>query len=219
MNIKLEIGKEVIDYLKKDNIPMNVAGSVLMVLMALYHDNYSFLDYFDDKNREKQVMLLYQTLYRKGYIDEAQGEELEEALYKLTKKGENFIRYAESSAIMVEAPKSEDEIESWIDEFINIFPEHIRGQRNLRGDKDSCISRMKWFLKKYKYDKNHILAATQEYVNSQAASQDGHKFTVTSDYFIKKGTGTDMTSRLAQACEAYDPNNLTPTQDYLRDSI
>lgn len=219
MNIRLEIGKEVIDYLKKDNIPMNLAGSVLMILMALYHDNYTFLDYLDDKNKEKQVMLLYQMLYRKGYIDETQEEELEEALYKLTKKGENFIRYAESSSMIIDASKEMGSVEMWIDDYINLFPEHIRGQRNLRGDRESCISRMTWFLKKHKYGREDILAATEEYINSQAASEDGHKYTVTSDYFIKKGVGVDMTSRLAQACETYDPTNLTPKQDLFRDSI
>jgi len=219
MNIRIEIGQNVLDYLKKDNIPMHVAGSVLMILMALYHDNYAFLDQLDDKNREKQVMLLYQMLYRKGYIEETNGEELEEALYKLTRKGEDFIRYAESTSIIVENIK-EDDLEEWIDEYINIFPEPIRGQRNLRGDRDSCISRMRWFMKKYKqYDKDHILAATEEYINSQAVSQDGHKFTTTSDYFIKKGVGVDMTSRLAQACLEYDPQNTTQKQDYLRDII
>jgi len=219
MNIRLEIGQNVIDYLKKENIPMNLAGSVLMILMALYHDNYTFLDYLDDRNKEKQVMLLYQMLLRKGYIQETNEEELEEALYKLTEKGENFIRYAESSSMIVEKPNTEGELEGWIDDFINLFPEPIRGQRNLRGDRTSCISRMKWFLKKYNYNKDHILAATEEYINSQAASQDGHKYTQTSDYFIKKGVGVDMTSRLAQACETFDPTNLTPKQDYMRDTI
>ena len=218
MNIKLEIGKEVIENLKADHIPMNLAGSVLMILMALYHDNYTFLEQLDDKNKEKQIMLLYQMLYRKGYIDETQEEDMEQALYKLTEKGENFIRYAESVSMSInDTPKVD--VEYWIDEYINLFPENIKGQRNLRGDRASCLIRMQWFLKKYKYDSAHILAATEEYINSQAASNDGHKYTITSDYFIKKGAGTDMTSRLAQACEAYDPENLTPKQDYLRDTI
>jgi len=217
MNIKLEIGESVIQYLKKDNIPMNLAGSVLMILMALYHDNYAFLEQLDDRNKEKQVMLLYQMLYRKGYIEETNEEELAEALYKLTEKGELFIKYAESTSMIIESPPSE--ISTWIDDYIALFPEHTRGQRNLRGDRDSCEARMKWFMKKYKYDVNHILAATEEYINSQAASEDGHRYTVTSDYFIKKGTGVDMTSRLAQACEEYDPNSLTPKQDLSRDTI
>lgn len=217
MNIKLQIGEDIIDYLKNDNVPMHTAGSVIAILMALYHDNYKFLNYFDDSNREKQIMLLYQMLLRKGYIEETQEEELEEALYKLTKKGENFIKYAEMTAMTIDI--KEDPLETWIDEYINIFPEPVRGQRNLRGDRNSCLIRMRWFLSKYKYSKDHILAATEEYINSQAASQDGHKYTVTSDYFIKKGSGTDLTSRLAQACESYDPNNITIKQDYSRDTI
>ena len=218
MKIRLEIDKSVLEYLKKDNIPMNLAGSILMILMALYHDNYAFLEDLDDSSKEKQVMLLYQMLYRKEYIEETQGEEMEEALYKLTKKGENFIRYAESTSLIIENTDNED-INIWIKDYNNLFPEPIRGQRNLRGNEDSCISRMKWFLKKYKYSKEHILAATEEYINSQAISDDGHKYTVTSDYFIKKGTGMDVTSRLAQACETYDPNNLTQKQDYSRDTM
>ena len=218
MNIKLDVSTGVLENLKKDNIPMNLAGSVLLILMALYHDNYNFLEYLDDKDKEKQIMLLYLMLIRKGYIQETTIDEISEALYKLTEKGESFIKYAEATSLIVQNT-DEDEIEKWIKEYNSLFPEPIKGQRNLRGEENSCVGRMKRFLKKYKYDKEHILAATEEYINSQAASNDGHKYTVTSDYFIKKGVGVDCTSRLAQACEAYDPNNLTPKQDYLRDSI
>lgn len=218
MNIKLDVSKGVIDNLKTDNIPMNLAGSVLIILMALYHDNYQFLEYLDDKDKEKQIMLLYLMLLRKGYIQETTINEMDEALYKLTQKGENFIKYAEATSLIIQNTDEQD-VEQWITDYNNLFPEYIRGQRNLRGDINSCTIRMKWFLKKYKYTKEHILAATEEYINSQAASNDGHKYTITSDYFIKKGTGVDCTSRLAQACEDYDPNNLTPQQDYLRDSI
>jgi len=218
MNIKLDVSEEVLNNLKADNIPMNLAGSVLLILMALYHDNYRFLEYLDDRDKEKQIMLLYVMLLRKGYIRESTVDELEEQLYKLTPKGEEFIRYAAATSLIVEST-DENDINEWIKDYNNLFPEPIRGQRNLRGDEGSCIGRMKWFLKKYNYTKEHILAATEEYVNSQAASNDGHKFTVTSDYFIKKGAGIDCISRLAQACEAYDPNNTTPTQDYTRDSI
>ena len=218
MNIKLDVSKEVLNNLKTDNIPMNLAGSVLLILMALYHDNYSFLEYLDDKDKEKQVMLMYLMLLRKGYIQETTVNELEEALYKLTQKGESFIKYAEATSLVVENT-DESDVEQWIKDYNNLFPEPVKGQRNLRGDEGSCMKRMEWFLKKYKYTKEHILAATEEYINSQAASSDGHKYTVTSDYFIKKGTGTEMTSRLAQACESYDPNDLTPKQDLLRDTI
>jgi hypothetical protein len=218
MNIKLDVSKEVLNNLKADNIPMNLAGSVLLILMALYHDNYSFLEYLDDKDKEKQIMLMYLMLLRKGYIQETTVNELEEALYKLTQKGESFIKYAEATSLVVENT-DESDVEQWIKDYNNLFPEPVKGQRNLRGEENSCIGRMKWFLKKYKYDKEYILAATEEYINSQAASNDGHKYTITSDYFIKKGVGTECISRLAQACEAYDPNNLTPKQDYLRDTI
>lgn len=217
MNIKLEIGEEIIYQLKQDNIPMNVAGSVLLILMALYHDNYSFLETLDDNSKEKQIMLLYQTLLRKDYIEETEGEEMEQALYKLSEKGENFIRYAESTALAVSAAETSNF--EWVRDYNLLFPEPSRGQRNLRGNHQSCISRMKWFMKQYGYSKDHILAATEEYINSQAASEDGHKYTVTSDYFIRKGSGVDATSRLAQACETYDPNNLTQKQDLSRDTI
>jgi hypothetical protein len=218
MNIKLDVSKGVLDNLKKENIPMHLAGSVLLVLMALYDDNYNFLEYLDDKDKEKQVMLLYLMLLRKGYIEETTKQEMSEELYKLTKKGEEFIKYARATSLIVE-DNDKNELDTWIKEYNVLFPEPVRGQRNLRGSELSCITRMQWFLKKFNYTKDHILAATEEYINSQAASQDGHKYTVTSDYFIKKGNGTDMTSRLAQACEAYDPNNLTPKQDHLRDTI
>ncbi len=218
MNIKLDVSKEVLDNLKSDNIPMNLAGSVLLILMALYHDNYNFLDYMDDEDREKQVMLLYLLLLRKGYIEETTIDEIEEALYKLTKKGISFIKYAEATSLVIQNTDEQD-MQSWIKAYNELFPEPEKGQRNLRGDEESCLKRMQWFMKKYKYTKEHILAATEEYINSQAASQDGHKYTVTSDYFIKKGVGVDSTSKLAQACETYDPNNLTPKSDYLRDTI
>lgn len=218
MNIRINVGKKILNKLKEDNIPMNLAGSIMLILMALYHDNYNFLEYIDDNNREKQIMLLYLLLIRKGYIEETSEQEIEEALYKLTEKGKNFIKLAEATSLDI-VNTDENDLDIWIKEYNNLFPEPIRGERNLRGDEKSCLARMKWFLKAYKYTKEHILSATEEYLNSQAASDTGHKYTQTSDYFIKKGTGADCTSRLAQACENYDPNNLTPKQDYLRDTI
>lgn len=219
MNVRLDISKETIEKLKADNVPSHLAGSLIMIMMALKHDNYNFLKGLDDNSKEKQVMLLYQLLLRKDYIEETKGEEMEEALYKLTMKGKNFIQLAESTDFVVDT-KDEEDVESWVDEYINLFPEMVKGQRNLRGDRNACVIRLKWFLKNYKnFDKQHILAATEEYIDSQAASSEGHKFTTTSDYFIKKGQGTDMVSKLASACETYDPNNLTPKQDLSRDTL
>ena len=158
MNIQLEVNKKVLDKIKEDNIPLNLAGSVLLILMALYHDNYRFLEEFSDESREKHVMLLFQMLLRKGYIREATIAEMDEELYKLTDKGKNFIQFAAAVSVIVKNT-DEDDLENWIKEYNSLFPEPVRGQRNLRGDEGSCMKRMEWFLKKYKYTKEHILAA------------------------------------------------------------
>lgn len=218
MNIGINVNQDVLERLKKDNIPINLAGSVLLILMALYHDNYNFLEYIDkNNNNDKHLNLLYLLLYRKGYIVPTSEQDLEEALYKITDKGSNIVKYAEATSLQIIT--TENDSFDWIKDFNNLFPEPIRGERNLRGNEQSCIARMKWFMKQYAFSKEHILSATEEYINSQGASDSGHKYTQTSDYFIKKGTGADCTSRLAQACEQYDPNNLTPKQDHLRDVI
>ena len=115
MNIQLEVNKKVLDKIKEDNIPLNLAGSVLLILMALYHDNYRFLEEFSDESREKHVMLLFQMLLRKGYIREATIAEMDEELYKLTDKGKNFIQFAEAVSLIVKNT-DEDDLENWIKE-------------------------------------------------------------------------------------------------------
>lgn len=103
--------------------------------------------------------------------------------------------------------KGKEEIEiTWIDEFINLFPA-VRGGggKPLRSNRLDCQTKMKKFIKLYKYPKDVILAATKSYINNQ---DEEFKYTKTSSYFIDKmGQG----SALADCCQEYVNNKKTET--------
>jgi len=97
-----------------------------------------------------------------------------------------------------QAPKPEkDNVLEWINEFREIFPKGIRsGGMPVRGDKSSCLRKMRKFVTEYKeYNKDLILKATQNYVDNKA--RDGYTYMQISHYFIFKN---DM-STLASECE------------------
>lgn len=98
---------------------------------------------------------------------------------------------------ITQAPKLKDNVLEWIDEFREIFPKGVRsGGLPVRGDKQSCLKKIRKFLKEYtEYDKDLILKATKNYVENKARDQ--YNYMQTAHYFIYKNN----TSTLAAECE------------------
>lgn len=240
------VNTEIIKRYRNYGLSLDYLGSVIFLLLALYEEDYDLLDAFDDGNKERRVLLIYQTLYRKGFLECND----DETIYNLTEKGIDFIKYIksfddgntngssdrvtsgfdkvssrgineslegnqqsvtatgqsgedQSQEVRGEEPRSSSEdVSTWIEAWINLFPKEKMQGRYLRTNKHECADRMRWFMKEYAYDMPTIFKATKLYIESQETSPQGHTFTRNSSYFIFKGrTKADRTSDLATWCQ------------------
>lgn len=89
-------------------------------------------------------------------------------------------------------------IESWIDEYRNVFKDKKPGSM---GSKKSCIEKMQKFIEEYpEYnDPKLIVSAAERYVNTQRISE--FIYLQQADYFISKKDSLSTNSRLAAFCE------------------
>ena len=90
-----------------------------------------------------------------------------------------------------------DTLDEFIEKYRTTFPAGINSSGYpYRGDKQSCIKKMRKFMKLYpKFTEDVILRATKEYVHSQYVK--GYQYMQTAAYLIEK----DGVSNLAGLCE------------------
>jgi hypothetical protein len=88
--------------------------------------------------------------------------------------------------------KSVSLCDEWIDEWCSLWPIGIKSQgKPIKSDTESCRKRMNDFLKTYKYDKETIFKATQDYISERETFN--FEYTRKSIFFIgKKGEGSDL---------------------------
>lgn len=94
--------------------------------------------------------------------------------------------------------------------FREIFPEgtNAAGYR-YRGDRASCMTNMKDFMKKYpEYSSEKILQATKQYVDRFAPEYNGMR---QAHYFIKKNNGSDLLGELEDLGTTNDKTIITNT--------
>lgn len=86
--------------------------------------------------------------------------------------------------------KSEKEVQSWIDQWIALFPEDITtGGRPLQSSVDQCFDKMVKFIKRTKYDRDMIFKATESYLEERGLNN--FAYTKSAQYFIdKRGEGS-----------------------------
>jgi len=109
-----------------------------------------------------------------------------------------------------QAPKKQDNVLEWINDYREIFPKGIRsGGMPVRGDKQSCLKKMRKFIIEYpEYETDLIIKATKNYVENKARSQ--YAFIQTAHYFIYKNN----MSTLASECENILENNEDTLDDF-----
>lgn len=96
-------------------------------------------------------------------------------------------------------------IESWIDEWIHLFPHGVKsGGKLLRSDRKECLKKMINLIKETKYDRDLIFHATRKYLKERAMND--YMYTKCATYFIHK---KDEGSELAAQCETYKTDDLT----------
>lgn len=216
-NLEIQFNKVIIKQVKALNFQVDQLGSILFILFALYENRLDLLDEFDDYNQQKRAILLYKELEVRGLVAENLDED--ESNYSLTKEGIELVEFIKSEfkrsssdvtsediAISgVETLKEgvkEGDVESWIDEWVDLFPRGVKsGGRLVRSDKQSCLRKMKVFLREYDYDKDTILNATRKYVQSKA--NDGYSYMRCAVYFIYRvdTSRSDKVSDLASWCD------------------
>lgn len=223
-NLEIQFNAAIIKKVKSLNFQVDQIGSVLFILFSLYENRLDLLDEFDDYNRQKRAFLLYMELVNRGLLTQSLDlDDLNDNStphFRLTKDGIEFVEYIKgefvatyqevSSELIAVAgidpeqlskPVISNDIDSWIDEWIDIFPRGVKsGGRLLRGDKVSCARKMRLFMKEYPtYDRDTILQATRNYITSK--EQEGYTYTRCAVYFIYRVDRSDKVSDLASWCD------------------
>lgn len=234
--LHIQINREIINRYKKEGLSIEFMGSVLFILFSLYEQAFDLLDFIDDGNKEKRVLMLYHYLHRKQFLEPC--DEYSDVNYQLTERAVDFVKFCKSfqvsdSALEQVVPASESslpgpltsspevskDVSDWIEEWINIFPKGKYDGRYLRTDKHECSDRMRWFMKNYNFDKELIFRATRAYIEAQEQSSTGHTYTKNSSYFIFKGRSKmDRTSGLATWCQVV-LDNKEADRDYIERDV
>lgn len=216
-NLEIQFNSAIIKQVHALNFNVDQLGSVLFVLFALYEDRVDLLDHFDDFNTKKRAFLLYKEMEIRELLELADTED--ESHFILTKRGIELVEFikgeftksneevtSENIAVSgVENLKeaiNEDDVESWIDAWVDVFPRGVKsGGRLVRSDRQSCLRKMKIFIKEYGYGRDIIMKATKAYI--EAKSNENFAYTRCAVYFIYRveGSRADKVSDLATWCD------------------
>lgn len=101
--------------------------------------------------------------------------------------------------------KRVEEMNSWIEEWCNLFPENIKNGAGMpvKSDVQTCARKMIWFLKEYKqYTKDDIFEVTQMYLLDR--KNKNYEYTITSEYFINKDKKSSPMANLLADVNARD---------------
>ena len=221
-NLEIQFNAAIIKKVKSLNFQVDQIGSVLFILFSLYENRLDLLDEFDDYNKQKRAFLLYMELVNRGLlVQNTEQDDFTIPHFSLSKEGIEVVEYIKGEFIATHQEVSSETIavagidpdklaiaidkeavESWIDEWVDIFPRGVRsGGRLLRGDKISCLRKMRVFLKEYPYTRETILEATRNYIKSK--EQEGYTYTRCAVYFIYRvdQSRSDKVSDLATWCD------------------
>jgi len=244
------LSNEIVDQFKKDYITSNNIGTVYLVLLALWNEDYDFLDHLDDENKDRKMILLYRDLVYKGYLVEYEDNpEYTNVHFGLTPKSVKLLTSVKEEPLKefekitikteevleqpivvepeeVKTPKSRkvdpklEEIQSWIKDWITLFPKNRLDGYALRSGKGVTANKMKKFLDDNKqFDKDIVFKATQMYLNQQA--QSGFKYTLLAGNFIMKsegGPGSPKNSTLEMYCDLVVDDNTSSNINLVDDN-
>lgn len=124
--IQVKYTKELIKAFRDQGLPSDILGSALLVLIAIDNGETEFLETFDDDMKERRVIILYRELDRRGFI--APKEVGENIHYHLTPLGKSLLDKFDFSqkTVFEVVNEAEKEEENWIQEYIQLFPKHLR---------------------------------------------------------------------------------------------
>lgn len=199
MFFNIKIDKPLSSYLSEVGIRLDE----LFVIICHSTDKEELLkSYLNSKSGDQKTAFM-QSLERKGLVRRLtpELEDFDWDNYDLTEKATEVYTDIEPNISLVEIASllstSEDDIEEFVAIFLDKFPAGIRnkGGEVVKAHPTDVKKKMKTFLKKYKYDKETILEATDRYLTRMKT--DGYGWCNSAHYFISK----DNISKLAAECE------------------
>ena len=207
MNIKIH--SLVITRLKELDISARDIGTVCFVLLALQNGEEDLLDFHDDTNKDKSMLLLYKQMQRRGLLEESVRNE--PTLFHLTNIGEQLAeQLSQEIENRVRISIESENPETWIEEYIDLFPEGKPHGRPFRIPKSQCLPKMFDFVEKHNVDKHTIIEATRMWIDSYKTSKEGIEYLRDSKYFIKKRVNNEWVSDLETAIKMYQDSLKNP---------
>ncbi len=197
----IDINKDLLSYLNARWMRLDD----LMVLMCFGLGRVVLAKSFLRGRFGDQCTAFMQSLERKGLMRKISPdmEDFDWDNYAVTEEGnivyEDCLAWVrEPVEVVINTPEcSDDEVRSLVDAFVELWPPDAR---NINGDKlighaPDIEKKLKAFVKKYKFDQDVILRATENYLSRQRAQ--GYAYCNQAHYFISK----DGISKLAGECD------------------
>lgn len=211
MSFNIKVDKELSSYLNKRKIRFDE----LVVIVCFSLGKLDLLkDYLHGKNPDQHTAYL-QSLERKMLLKKItplvdfdwDNYELTDAADEIFDECVNSITEGDLTAILEdmgvnplakEVVSKEVSEDDFLESFITLFPEGVRNSSGeyLRTNKTDIATKMRSFLKRYKYDMPTVLGATRKYLNKQAVNN--YAYCNAAHYFISKSG----ISKLATECES-----------------
>ena len=149
------------------------------ILYLIKVKEYDIIKHFWEDGLSTRLLLLQD----KGFI-KVNGETLDEIIFR--DKGKRILKIQNLL-----------DVESWIQDWRDLFPSGSRDGYPYKGDKQGCIKKMKEFIKNYpEFTKEDIFNATIKYVSEHKMK--GFTSMQQAHYFIEK----NKISNLAGLCES-----------------
>lgn len=219
--ILLPINKKIVRLLREQQITSDYVGSALIVLLCLYHKNYTLLDELDDENSDLLFLHVYMDLTIKNIIKETQKENT--VHFELTEQGfllvQELLKEKGVSKVVAEIPVDLSWVDAWRKiwqnpqgQFFKSYNEN-GGSRSLGASLKDIENRFIVFLRNYDYlfegfdIEEIIVQATINYIKEE--QKNNFAYTKNSMNFIMKQEGSTKdrkASTLAMKCEEYIQN-------------
>lgn len=171
----------------------------------IYLGNFEILNKYLAVKSPDRKRVIIQPLVRKQLVE---GYKEEWKDYVFTEYGEKVIVSLLSAMKIVNTLVDQGDIgeeaklfDKFVYDFINLFPENTKngGNKTLKSNFTDTKHKMIKFFKKYPYDRETVLKATQHYINKFRGN---FTYCPAAEYFIMK----DNTSSLATECELVKNN-------------
>lgn len=203
--VKMEISQALLEFLTNGNYTIDD----LFISYCIVIDKTDFLKSYLKNKTDSQKVAIFLRLERKGLIvklSELQDFDLDN--YAITELGDTLVDEAIFNIahieVQIENVSLSDSLppettQQFVDKFLDLWP---KGVKNKAGDyllshRNDVKVKLGLFFKKYKYEEDAVLKATEAYLKIQ--KHQNFDFCNAAHYFISK----NGVSKLAAECENY----------------